>query len=149
MNTNFKIGDKVFIKDGSYMTTVVDGIISHCDKHNQHPGKIKTLCTIIAFGVFPTDNINSYRENTHDPNSPITTNNTMIVDKNGTVWYCHANICLKKDNSIKLGNISSYLCIATSNNSSQYKGDAFYLSSQYNWSIKKDNDGLYLIPTLK
>lgn len=80
-----KIGQQVTIKDGSYMTTFVNGQLSHSSKNIEYIGHNRNIWTVIAVnGRYPTENNQNNR-----------LNNTIIQNnKNKEVWYCIDDICL-------------------------------------------------------
>jgi hypothetical protein len=95
METKIKQGQKVKIKDGSYMTTMVNGEISHGTKDIPFPGLNKDVWTIVGFGSnLPSEDYASGKKR-H--------NNTIIAnDRNNEVWYC--------DNKINIHPIGKTVC---------------------------------------
>jgi hypothetical protein len=85
-----KNGDKVQIKDGSYMITVGNGGMTH-EGISGHGviGWCKDIFTIVVTGgLFPSDNSHVKH--------PERFNDTMIMnDSNGEIWFCHEDVNLK------------------------------------------------------
>ena len=86
--TKFKQGQKVKIKDGSYMATMVNGKIQHGTKDVPWPGLNKDIWTIVGFGSnLPAGDSASGKKRY---------NNTIIAnDRNNEVWYCDNRINIK------------------------------------------------------
>lgn len=84
-----KKGQKVIIRDGSYMTTIINGKIAHSGIYpsTKTIGWCKDVFTIVALGgKYPTDNSCVERNKLND----------CIIqnDINGEIWFCdtHVNI---------------------------------------------------------
>lgn len=90
-----KIGQKVKIKDGSYMMTVTPKGIAHNSEEIKCIGMNQDIWTIIAKNCkLPTDNNCNFR---YGLNGDIISNNTIIRnDSNGEVWFCVENISLQE-----------------------------------------------------
>ncbi len=85
-----KTGQQVTIKDGSYMTTVSSGKITHYGSFNSTEiiGLCKDVFTIVALGgEYPTDN--SIVERTRLNNCIIQNN------ENGEIWFCDTTVNLR------------------------------------------------------
>lgn len=83
-----KVGSKVRIKDGSYMTTIEDGTVKEHSRKIQSIGLNRDTWTVIAMdGIFPII--------THSWTTPGRVNNVIIQnDVNDEIWYCIGDVCL-------------------------------------------------------
>lgn len=89
-NKHYAKGDIVNIKDGSYMTTITDGEISHYGKHVQYIGKDTSDYVIIHIG-------GSYPSCEGLGGLMHMDNNTIIQNKeNGEVWFCDFSLNIRK-----------------------------------------------------
>jgi len=86
----FKQGQKVTIKDGSYMATVVNGKTVHGSKDIPYPGLNQDVWTVIGFGSnLPVDDSLHEVLNVGEKHY----NNTIIAnDRNNEVWYCNDQV---------------------------------------------------------
>lgn len=90
-----KVGDKVKVKDGSYMMTIRDGQLTTIANSKRYHciGKCKDEFTVIATGLkLPTPELYKH----------LIVNDTIIInDMDGSIWYCSKEVNLKSINEVK------------------------------------------------